>query len=124
MEHLFTYLHNFKSEEKKFDNDLDTLYYNSLLKGQQKGEDILGKMFPEKDHVLNVKDVSIVKNEVDSYLAQRKSLATENREVEYKTENDGFYSGIIQILNEAYIYLLRYSSQQARESIKAEESKA
>lgn len=117
MDHLFNYLSNFKSQEKIFDNELDTLYYNSLLKGQKKGLEIFKTMFPDPAYVMHPKDMPIVKNELDSYMAQRRSLAAENKEYKDKVENDGYFSGIINILNEGYIYLIRYSSTQAKQEV-------
>ena len=120
MEILKDYLDKFRHTEKTdFDNELDKLYYESMLKGQEKGvilvTAIVGSTF-------DTKTLGTLKTELDSYIAQRTQVGTENREIKDETQNNGFFSGIIQILNESYIYLLRYSSQQAALAVKNKET--
>lgn len=112
MESLKIYLSSFiHKEEKKFDNELDSLYYKGFLMGQNRGVDIAMGCDDESSH----KSLLKMKMQLDSYLAQRSDINRKFSSVEEETENDGYLSGIIYILNESYMYMLRQSSITAKE---------
>lgn len=110
MTQLFEFLETFKSTDKTFTDELDKLYYSSFVKGEDNVISKLKEMFPES-HEFSPKDLVVVKNELDAYITSRTELNQgDSSDVKGSTEKNGFLSGQISLLNEAYIYLQRYSS--------------
>lgn len=109
MEVLFTFLDNFISKpQETYENELDKIYLDSYILGQTSAIDFLKKHFPAT-HELVPSDLLKVGNERDTYVALRTS-ASEETDFLKETEKSGYYSGRIQMMNEAYIFLVRYSS--------------
>lgn len=119
MQKLFDFLDGFKLDEKPFIDELDKLYHTSFIKGQDSALNFLRKHFPD-EYEFDIKDTLKVKNELDTYVADRTTMNMAQTDYKESTEKNGYLSGYIQILNECYIYLLRYSSIIAAK--KAEES--
>jgi hypothetical protein len=109
---MFQFLDGFKLTKKEFVDELDKLYHESFIKGQETAISFLKKNFPE-DYKFDVKDILKVKNELDSYIADRTSSNIDNNNYLENTEKNGYASGYIQVLNECYVYLLRFSSAQS-----------